>query len=245
MAKEEKNKYRVALKSHRLSYLHVKTPSAYEDGDPKYSATVLVPKDHEDADKLLNLLQDCYDENKTTHFKGVAMTHKNFRYPLQDGDDYADRQAELGKDGEAYRGCYYIKAATVNQPPVFDENGEDMIDLNEIKSGDYGRVSITIWPYSKKGTGITAFLNSVKKIEDGEPLGSAGGTAAEFEDEDDQPARRPSAPAARPAAPAAAKPAPRPAPVAKPVEEPVAQWAKDADGNDIYSWDGVNWEYAE
>lgn len=240
----EKNPYRVVLKAHRLSYVHVKTPSAYEDQEPKYSVTALIPKDHPDAERLETLLQQCYDENKTTHFKGVAITHKDFRYPLRDGDEYADNQAELGKDAEAYRGCVFIKGATLNQPPVFDENGEDMIDLNEIKSGDYGRLSITIWPYSKKGKGITVFLNSVKKTEDGEPLGNAGGTAEEFDDEDEAPVKKP---ASRPAASAPAKPsapvkaAPRPA---APKAEPVAIWDVDAEGNDIYSWDGEEWHYA-
>lgn len=231
----EKNPYRVVLKEHRLSYVHLKTPVAFEDGaTPKYGVTVLIEKGSADAERLEDLLNQLYTENKTVHFKAIAMTHKNFWYPLRDGDEYADEQEALGKNAEAYRGMMYIKATTANQPNVFDAMGEDVIDLDEVYSGCYGRVSITLWPYSKKGQGITAFLNSVKKTEDGEPLGSAGGTADEY----DEPAAKP-AKAARPAA--SAKPAPRPA--APKVEEPVAQWAVDADGNDIYSWDGVNWDY--
>lgn len=240
----EKNPYRVVLKEHRLSYVHLKTPVAFEDGaTPKYGVTVLIPKDHPDVEKIEGLLQQLYDENKSVHFKAIAMTHKNFWYPMRDGDEYADQQEAQGKNADAYRGCMYIKATSQNQPNVFDPMGEDVIDLDEVYSGCYGRISITLWPYSKKGQGITVFLNSVKKTEDGEPLGSAGGTADEFEDDDETPAPKAKAPAA--ARPAAAKPAPRPAPVAKPVEEPVAQWAKDAEGNDIYSWDGNEWHYAE
>lgn len=236
----EKNPYRFVLKEDRLSYVHLKTPVAFEDGaELKYGVTVLMDKGGENHLRVEEKLQQCYDENKSLHFKTKAITHKDFWYPLRDGDDYADEQEAQGKDASAYRGKMYIKATSKNAVNVFDENGEDVIDLDEVYSGCFGRVSITLWPYSKKGTGITVYLNSVKKTEDGEPLGSAGGSHDEYEEEDETPAKK--APAARPA-PAAAKPAPRPA--APKVEEPVAQWAKDADDNDIYSWDGIEWHYA-
>lgn len=233
----EKNPYRFVLKEDRLSFVHLKTPVAFEEGaDPKYGVTILMAKGGENAVKIEEKLQQCYDEHKSVHFKAVSMTHKNFWYPLRDGDEAADEMEAKGKDGSAYRGMMYIKATSKNQPNVFDAMGEDVIDLDEVYSGCYGRVSITLWPYSKKGTGITIYLNSVKKTEDGEPLGSAGGSHDEYED-DDTPAK----PAARPAA-SAAKPAPRPA---APAAEPVAQWATDANGRDIYSWDGVEWQYAD
>lgn len=242
---QEKNPYRFTLQEHRLSYVTLKTPKAFEEGDtPKYGVTVLIPKDHPDADKVLNKLQECYDENKSKHFKTMAMNHKNFWYPLRDGDEFADEQEAKGKDGEAYRGCYYIKAASLNQVPVYDENGEDVLELDEVKSGDYGRISMTLWPYSKKGVGITVYLNSAKKTADGEPLGSAGASHDEYDEEDEAPAPKKktpparTAPSASPARPAAAKAAPRPAP------KIAVQWAEDQDGNPILSRDGgVNWEY--
>lgn len=241
----EKNPYRKVLKMHRLSYVHLQTPVAFEDGAvPKYGVTVLIPKDHEDAVMVIDLIQQCYDENKHVMFKAFPLTSTKMNYPLRDGDEYADQKAAEGKDGEAYRGHYYLKASTANQPNVFDVMGEDVIDLTEVYSGCFARVSITLWPYNKKGQGFTFFLNSVRKYEDGEPLGSAGGSAAEY-DEDEAPAAKPAVGRQTPPVvgiPAAA--APRPA--AKPaVVEPVAQWATAEDGRDIYSWDGINWEYAE
>lgn len=234
----EKNPYRFVLKADRLSFVHLKTPVAFEEGaTPKYGVTVLMAKGGENATRIEDKLQQCYDENKTEHFKTRAITHKEFWYPLRDGDEAAEEMEAKGKDGSAYRGMMYIKAASNGQPNVYDEDGEDVIDLDTVYSGCYGRISVTLWPYSKKGTGISCILNSVKKTDDGEPLGSAGGSHSEYEEEDEAP---------RPAAkPAAGRPA-APRPAAKPVvAEPVAQWATDEDDRDIYSWDGIDWHYAE
>lgn len=242
MATTEKNPYRFVLKEHRLSYVHLKTPVAFEDGaTPKYGVTVLIAKDHDDVARIEDVIASAYEANKQTLFKGLPLTSTKMWYPLRDGDEYADEQAAKGKDGEAYRGHMYLKATTSNQPNVFDAMGEDVIDLDEVYSGCYGRISITCWPYAKKGQGFTFFLNSVKKTEDGEPLGSAGGTADEYEDDAPAAKSKPRA-AASPTRPA---PAARPAPAKPAAAEPVAQWAVDADGKDIYSYDGENWEYAE
>lgn len=242
----EKNPYRFVLKDNRLSFVHLKTPVAFEEGaDPKYGVTLLMPKGGESHLKVEAKLQQCYDENKNVHFKAIAMTHKNFWYPLRDGDEMAAEMEAKGKDGSAYKGMMFIKATSKNSVNVFDENGEDVIDLDEVYSGCFGSSSVTLWPYSKKGQGIAVYLNSVKKTEDGEPLGGAGGTHDEYEDEEETAPTRPAPRASAPATRSAAAPAPRPAPKPKPVEEPVAQWDVDADGRDIYSWDGINWDYAD
>ena len=65
---------------------------------------------------------------------------------------------------------------------MFDAAKNPIIDKNEFYSGCYGKASITLYPYDASGTkGIAAGLNAVMKTEDGDKLGGASNSAADFE----------------------------------------------------------------
>ena len=70
-----------------------------------------------------------------------------------------------------------------------DKNVQPILDRNEVYSGCYARVSISLYPFNTNGNkGIACGLGNIQKIADGEPLG--GRTRAEddfeaYEDEDD------------------------------------------------------------
>lgn len=239
--------------THLLVYVFVKTarpPRANSkgvvQGEPKYEATIVIPKDHPDIERIDAAIAEVYEAEKGGKFKGMPLTSKNFKNPLRDGDEYL----EDNPDGpEQYAGCYFLKATSTSQPKLWDATGQEIFDIDEeLYSGVYGRCDITFWPFNNESKGITVFLNSIKKTKDGDKLAGGGSASVEAYDEEEDysaPAKstRPTRGAAttRPTRGAApAKPV-RPAP-----KQPVREWAVDAQGNDIWSEDGgANWFYPE
>lgn len=224
----EQNPLKVVLGMHRISYVHLKEPTKFEDGsEPKYDATFLIPKDHADVAKINRAIRAAYDANKESLFKGLPLTSTKMWNPLRDGDEWLEEHPEALE----YEGMYFLKAASKSQPAVFDADKNDIFDLDEVYSGCYARGVIVCFPFNNKSKGHGFYLNSLMKMEDGERL---GGFAANADDYDDEPV----APKAKTsgAKPAAQRPAKK--------TEPVREWAHDADGDDIYSDDGgVNWFY--
>lgn len=216
----------------RATFLWVKTPAVFKnedgtEGDAKYSCTFLIDPNSPDVAKYDAIIKALYNEAKESKFKGLPITSNKLWKPLRDGADWLEEHP----DALEYDGMMFLKATSKSQPAVFDQDGNEMIDLNDIKSGDYVRASLSGYTYNKAGNrGFGFFLNSIKLIEEGEAL---GGNIATHDDYDDAPA--PTKTNTR--KPAAAKPAP--------VEEPTRQWAHDAEGNDIYTDDGVNWYFPE
>lgn len=233
MAKTQKtqvNPLRLVLGKHRVTYVHVKEPKAFdEDSIPKYSATILIPYEHPDVAKIQAAIKAAYDANAQTLFKGMPMTSPKFWNPLRDGAEWLEEHPEATE----YEGHYFLKAASKSQPAVFDENGQDVIDLDELAySGAYMRSVIQAYAFNNKSKGVGFFLNSLKFMEHGERLSGFSASADEYDDDDyGTPA---------PKAPAAARPAPK---TAAP-KAPERIFDEDADGNKIYSDDnGENWFY--
>lgn len=164
----------------RLSYEHVWEPAAIKDGDPKYSVSLIIPKSDK---KTIKAIRDAVEQAKQdgkAKFGGRILA--NLKLPLRDGD------IERPED-EAYADSYFINANSKDKPQIVDKQVQPILDRNEVYSGCYARVSISIYPFNTNGNrGIACGLGNIQKIADGEPLG--GRTRAEddfdsYEDEDD------------------------------------------------------------
>jgi len=163
----------------RLSYVTVFTPRAIEAGqEEKYSVSIIIDKD----DKVT---LDAYNKALAAAYAaGADKLGKNgkvpplsaVKCPLSDGDL---------KDDEAYHGKWFINANSKNKPDVVDSNLQKILDPMELKSGDYGRVSINLYAFDKKSKGIAAGLGNVQKLEDGEPLGSTVAATTDFGGDND------------------------------------------------------------
>lgn len=164
----------------RLSYEHVWEPAAIKDGDPKYSVSLIIPKSDK---KTIKAIQDAVEQAKQDgKAKFGGRIPANLKLPLRDGD------IERPED-EAYANSYFINANSKDKPQIVDKQVQPILDRNEVYSGCYARVSISIYPFNTNGNrGIACGLGNIQKIADGEPLG--GRTRAEddfdsYEDEDD------------------------------------------------------------
>lgn len=166
----------------RLSYVTLFQPRAIAEGqDEKYSVSIIIDKDDKKTlDAFNKALNAAYVAGADKLGKnGKVPPLSSVKSPLRDGD--IDRAED-----EAYAGKYFINANSKQRPQVVDAEMNAILDPLEVKSGDYGRVSINLYVFNTNGNkGIAAGLGNVQKLEDGEPLGSVVAAENDFGDDND------------------------------------------------------------
>ena len=96
--------------------------------------------------------------------------------PLRDGD--VERP-----DDEAYAGHWFVNANSNTAPGVVDINRQSIMDISEIYSGVYARVSLSLYAFNSNGNrGIACGLQNIQKIRDGESLGGKANAEDDFND---------------------------------------------------------------
>ena len=166
----------------RWSYANVWDPKSIDGGKPKYSVSLIIPKDDTaTVNKIKAAIQAAYEEGQSK-LKGNGKTVpplSAIKNPLRDGD--------LEKpDDAAYAGCYFVNANSATAPGVVDADRQPIIERSEVYSGVYGRASISFYAFNVNGNrGIACGLNNLQKIRDGEPLGGKSSAESDFATEDD------------------------------------------------------------
>ena len=162
----------------RLSYVHLTTPRAREQGGKlQYGVTLLIPKfDVATRQRIDQAINAAILEGVSSKWNGVRPTQP--AVPIYDGDG-------VRPSGEAFseecKGHWVITASSDQKPQVVDLNLNEIINATEIYSGMYGRVSVRFFPYFSSGKkGVGCGLNNVQKLEDGEPLGGRTSAADDF-----------------------------------------------------------------
>ena len=153
----------------RFSYANVFEPRVDQNGNEKYSCSILIPKDNTAAVKMVEEAINAAKQNgKTSKWGGKIPA--NCKSPLRDGD--IDRE-----DDENYAGCWFINASAraQNKPAVKVLDGgilADALDNEDFYSGCYGVAVLNFFPYDASGNkGVGAGLNIVMKTRDGEKFG--------------------------------------------------------------------------
>ena len=159
----------------RLSYANIFEPRSINGSEPKYSVSLIIPKD--DTQQIEVIRQAIENAKERDKHKWGGKIPANLKLPLRDGD--LERP-----DDEAYANSYFINANSTKPPAVVglhkDAATGKAIRLTEeeVYSGCYARVSINFYGFNAAGNkGIACGLGNVQKIEDGERLG--GGSSAE------------------------------------------------------------------
>lgn len=158
----------------RLSFAHLFTPQApNEQAEPKYSATILIPKTDQDTiQRVQTAIQAAVNDGveRRTFKQPIDPTHTKYP-PLRDGDSMTDSGEPRGPE---FAGHWFIaaKANAKRKPFVVDGNLQPIIDESEIYSGAYCNFAIQFFAYENSGNkGISASLVGVQKVKDGERLG--------------------------------------------------------------------------
>ena len=167
----------------RWSYANVWDAKSINGGAPKFSVSLIIPKDDTaTVNKIKAAIQSAYEEGQSK-LKGNGKTVPTLsiiKTPLRDGD--LERP-----DDEAYAGCYFINANSASAPGIVDSDRQPVIDRSEVYSGVYGRASINFYAFNSNGNkGIACGLNNLQKIKDGEPLGGKSRAEDDFATADDE-----------------------------------------------------------
>lgn len=182
----------------RFSFLHVFRPHLNRESKRnEYSVQILIPKANVED---VAAIKDAIAAQQKILWPTGAMPPKS-NYPLKDGDKHMSQKGEDRK----VPGFWILTAKTdaferdpkgaetttpVAAPEVAGTtraaNGRlELLTSADVKSGDWGRVSINIKSYTTGDTGVTAYLNSLQKVQTGEALASGRRSAAdEFDDYD-------------------------------------------------------------
>lgn len=161
----------------RLSYAHVWEPQAAPGStEKKYSCAILISKKDKATLAKINGVIDALKEEVKQKNKGKLPA--KFRTPLRDGDD----EDEANSQNSAYQGCFFLNASSKTQPGMIDKAGNKIVNRDELYSGCYAHVSLNFFAYDNVGAGISAGLNNIMKIEDGEPLAGRSSAEDDFAD---------------------------------------------------------------
>ena len=167
----------------RLSYVHLFEPYSFDDGqEAKYSCVLLIPKsDKATVAKLKAAYEAAVEKGKATKWKGKVP--KGLAIPLRDGDD------DPTYEGEEFEGHWILRASSRNKPGVVERHDPHVAieDSTRVYSGCYARVSLNMFPYDAAGNkGVSAGLNNVQFLRDGESLGGRSRAADDFALADDE-----------------------------------------------------------
>lgn len=167
---------KIVLRNVRLSYEHIFTPSSFDDSqDAKYSATLIIPKDHPDIAMLKRALVDVGIEKYPQAF-AVKSWPVGFTCALKNADTETNMQGDiLSEANPEYKGCYILKADSTRRPLVVGRKKEAITEEDGIiYSGCYINVSLGIatYEFGKVKKGVKAYLNGVQFVADGERFGS-------------------------------------------------------------------------
>ena len=166
----------------RWSYANVWEAKSINDGTPKFSVSLIIPKtDSKTIAKIKTAMEAAYHEGEAK-LKGTGRAvppMAALKLPLRDGD--TERP-----DDPAYANAYFINANATTAPGIVDVDCNPILTRSEVYSGVYGRASISFYAFNSNGNkGIACGLNNLQKFRDGEPLGGHASAEEDFADADD------------------------------------------------------------
>jgi hypothetical protein len=151
-----------------IVYPELFEPKAFNNGEPKYSATFLLSKDV-DPKPMWQAIQTAAARKFGEQILGNM---KSLKIPVRDGDTKAvDKNGNVDKES-FYYGNNFIAARSKFKPSIINVYGDPIDDEGEIYGGCVVQAVFNFYGYSYMGDGVACGLQAVCKINDGEPIGS-------------------------------------------------------------------------
>lgn len=164
----------------RLSYNNLFTPRAAQEGaKEKFSTTILIPKNDKQTIAKIKAAMDAAKSAYMQKHSGKKLPSA-LKSTLHDGDGERPNGGEFGPE---CKGCYVMTVSSNNKPVLVYADKTPITEPSELYSGCYARVIINFYVYDTNGNkGISAGLNGVMKIADGEPLAGGVVTDSDWDD---------------------------------------------------------------
>lgn len=194
--KQDPIKVQLGSKEHpvRFSYLYAFKPKVKKDDNGNkvvdedgnevkmFSCQVRVPK----ADKAAKQLMDESVDKALDEFFGKKRPPASqLQLPIRDGDEEAE-----SKGDETLRGHWFFNCSSKARPQVVgpkknpDTGKFDRLTEDDIKSGDYGKISVNFFGFNKKSKGVAVGMGNIQLLKIGEALGSKTSAEEDFDEED-------------------------------------------------------------
>ena len=169
----------------RFSYVSVFRPKLMQDGvTEKYSVTLLIPKRDKQTLRKIEGAIEAAKESFVKRNPGKRIP-PNAPTTLHDGDGVKENGDDYGPE---CAGCMVmtVTAKASRKPVIVYADKTPMTEETELYSGCYGRAVINFFVYENMGRiGISAGLNGLMKLEDGEPLSGGVVTDSDWDDDYD------------------------------------------------------------
>lgn len=165
----------------RLSYCNLFTPKAPQQGGQEvYSVTLLIPKTDKATLQKIKTAIEAAKQNYLQRNAGKKLP-TDLKTTIHDGDGEKPNGGDYGPE---CRGCYVMTVSSKNRPVLVHADKTPLTDPTELYSGCYGRAIVNFYVYDTAGNkGVSAGLNGVMKLYDGEPL--SGGVVTDSDWDDD------------------------------------------------------------
>ncbi len=162
----------------RLSFPQLWKAKSYKDKPPKFSVSLLFPKDVD----LSGLRKAVYAAKVEKWGKDKDKWPKKIASPFADGDDKSDL--------DGYAGMIVVGATSKHRPGVVDQKKAPIAEEDgKLHAGDYVRATITANAVGGKGTDMAPrvhfWLANVQKLADGEHFGGGRSADEDFDEVED------------------------------------------------------------
>ena len=153
----------------RCAFVTLLQAKSFEDGEAKFSVVLVFDKAAQ-ATPEYKRMEAAAD--KCAAEKWPAGLPAKFNGPFRPS---SEKPEYLPAD------CTFISISSKLKPQCVDADGTDLFETSELYSGIYGRASLTVYPYDKKGNKGVAFgLNNFQKLGEGEPMSNRPSAASDF-----------------------------------------------------------------
>jgi hypothetical protein len=189
----------------RLSFPALFEPKAPVKGaEPKYSATILIPKDGHGVKEWIASLQQGVKDAVAAKWPNPENRPARLRLAIKDGDT---AEFETGSSAgklkcEKYpemQGCWCIQASSKNKPTILDIAGNPVFDKERVKAGYWVRMSFNLFAYDNVNVGVSCGLNNLLVVRPDDVFGGKTDAKSDFADLIDPSAKVEAAPTSAPA----------------------------------------------
>lgn len=172
----EKATGEIMLNNVRLAFPTLWTPQRVNNqGEPRFSASLLMTPDHPDIPKLKKTLQRVAEKKWGAKASSVLKQ-------LIAGDRICLHDGDMKPDYDGFPGNKFVSANSKVRPLAVDRDRTPLSeDDGRLYSGCYVNAKIDIWPQDNKyGKRLNAQLQGVQFVADGEAF--AGGRPADIDE---------------------------------------------------------------
>lgn len=164
----------------RLSNVRLTFPQLFEakqvngQGDPKFSAAFLIPRDHPQIPEIQSAIIAAATEKWAAKKDEVLKA-------LKAADKLAVHDGDAKSDYDGYAGNYFINASNKIRPLVIGPSREPLVAADgKPYSGCYVTAIVEFWAQDNQfGKRVNASLLGVQFLRDGERLAGGGIAAAD------------------------------------------------------------------